>query len=463
MATKTTNYQFVKPEGTDALLPDAFNDDLDAIDEELKNVNDAVKAVADKVGNADTTLEEVATKLFEHDTKLTEHDTSIAELNKKIEELGNTPHNVATAEEIYAVLGIGANVFGVMWDSSNSDTALTRLTKFTDPYGLVTQDINTEPVPAVGTGEGSSPFDSFAPWSGMKVCNLDTDGTVTAWQGDDAFSYDAPYAMVYIPEFWFAVKTDGEKKFFYVSDAPRNGMTKHPGSGKYIGRYFMEYDAANSTTGSALSYHGVTSIHTNAKSIGEKWHSYDFATHCALVFLYLIEYADWNCRGKIGVGDLDSGYSTGATDSMEYHTGAYTRTDIDNTVIQYRHIESWGGNKNQFVDGFNIKEYAAYYCINPNEYELSTTDGYIELGELPYLNGAIKDITITENGLFVPKTVTRLTDDELDEYVAGRYITDDSSEWRGLAIGYHSIMSFDTSNVVGHISSGLAGRLECEP
>lgn len=56
-----------------------------------------------------------------------------------------------------------ANVFGVCWDTSNSSTALMRLTPETDPYGLVTKSVTTEPVPAVGTGAGSSPFDSFMP------------------------------------------------------------------------------------------------------------------------------------------------------------------------------------------------------------------------------------------------------------------------------------------------------------
>ena len=54
-----------------------------------------------------------------------------------------------------------ANVFGVMWDTSNSSTALKRLTQSTDPYGLVNKSVTTEPKPAVGTGAGSSPFDSF--------------------------------------------------------------------------------------------------------------------------------------------------------------------------------------------------------------------------------------------------------------------------------------------------------------
>ena len=121
-----------------------------------------------------------------------------------------------------------ANVFGVMWDTSNSSTALTRLTPSTDPYGLVTKSVTTEPVPAVGTGAGSSPFDSFMPWSGMKECNLNNAGAVTAWKGDSGFSRSNNFTMVFIPEFYVAAKRNGTKQYFYVSDKPKTGMTKHP-------------------------------------------------------------------------------------------------------------------------------------------------------------------------------------------------------------------------------------------
>ena len=58
-------------------------------------------------------------------------------------------------------------VFGVQWDTSNSSTALTRLTIANDPNHYVDHDITSEPVPAVGTGAGSSPFDAFSPWMEM--------------------------------------------------------------------------------------------------------------------------------------------------------------------------------------------------------------------------------------------------------------------------------------------------------
>lgn len=72
---------------------------------------------------------------------------------------------IGKSGESKALTLIYATVFGVVWDTSNSSTALTRLTPETDPYGLVTRSVTTEPKPAVGTGSGSSPFDAYAPWN----------------------------------------------------------------------------------------------------------------------------------------------------------------------------------------------------------------------------------------------------------------------------------------------------------
>ena len=217
-----------------------------------------------------------------------------------------------------------ANVFGVCWDTSNSSTALTRLTPSTDPYGLVTRSVTTEPVPAVGTGSGSSPFDAYAPWSGMKECNLDSSGKVTAWKGDSGFTRTHTRTMVFIPEFYVAAKRNGTKQYFYISDQPVTGFTKHPGSEKYVGKY----NAANSY---CVSYTGNLPTTTLTRSqfrqgavnMGSKFHLYDFVTYCALIWLYIVEFADWDCQNKIGSGHVNSSVAsvTGRTDTMTYHTG----------------------------------------------------------------------------------------------------------------------------------------------
>lgn len=472
MSTKTTNYQFVKPEGTDALLPDAFNDDLDAIDKELKNVNDAVEAVANKVGNADTTLEEVATKLSEHDTKLSEHDTSITELNKKVEEMGNTPHNIATAKETNMVLNgesapdtpdvpeENTSVFGVVWEEKIN---LTRLTPDTDPNNLVTETVEIEPVAQSGLKGGYSPFDEFAPWSKMKKCNLSADGNVKAWDGDDAFSDADPYVMVFIPEFWVAAKTDGSKRYLYIANKAVDGMTKHPGSGKYVGRYLMP----GSTTGNTPKVYATrATMREEAKNIGPKWYLFDFATYCAVLLLYLVEYANGDSQEKLGSGYAEAGkiVANGETDSTFFHTGNAATYANEIGSVHYRFIESLWGNAGQWVDGFNANARKAYYCDDPSKYADDTIEGYTEIGDLSTTNW-IADIMITENGLIIPtKSAISSTVAAIPDAV---YST--NSGWSVLEIGgsykdegQAGIMFFNAKSGATTKTLYTGARLECE-
>lgn len=357
-----------------------------------------------------------------------------------------------------------ANVFGVCWDTSNSSTALTRLTPSTDPYGLVTKSVTTEPVPAVGTGAGSSPFDSFMPWSGMKECNLNNAGAVTAWKGDSGFSRSNNFTMVFIPEFYVAAKRNGTKQYFYVSDKPKTGMTKHPGSGKYVGRYHM--GSVRPSTALVLPYSDMTraTARGKAKSNGSKYHLYDFAAYCAIIWLYLIEFADWNCQSKIGQGfvNLNSSMNSGDTDSMTFHTGRESGTD-GKTAVQYRWIENLWGNVSQWVDGFNTNGKTAYYCTDPSKYADDTATGYTNIGTLP-ASGWIKDLTVTDNGLLIPKT----TGGSETTYIPDKMWS--SSGWNVLSVGGSwgvgssaGLLCFHADSVSSVSWPSISARLLCEP
>ena len=360
------------------------------------------------------------------------------------------------------------NVFGVVWDTSNSSTELTRLTPSSDPYGLVTRSVTTEPVPAVGTGSGSSPFDSYAPWSDMKECNLDASGTVTAWKGDSSFARTNNYTMVFIPEFYVAAKRNGTKQYFYVSDKPKTGMTKHPGSGKYIGRYHMYYGSFVYSKTQTSPYVNITraTARNKAKSAGSKFHLYDFATYCAIIFLYIVEFADWNCQSKIGRGytnnNNSSAISSGHTDSMTYHTGRASGTD-DKTAVQYRWIENLWGNVYQWVDGFNANGTTAYYCTDPSKYADDTANGYTNIGTLP-ASGWIKDLTVTDNGLLIPKT----SGGSETTYAPDRVYSSPSG-WRVLCVGggwdYGAdagLLCFRAGGTSSVSGSSISARLLCE-
>lgn len=363
---------------------------------------------------------------------------------------GTTYTAEVTTKDYYTALAVTLkpiNVFGVMWDTSNSSTALTRLKPSTDPYGLVTRSVATEPKPAVGTGSGSSPFDSYAPWSGMVKTTINRN------------------IMVFIPEFYVAYKESGTKKYFYVSDKPETGMTKHPGSGKYVGRYHMNGNG-QSVSGSD-PYVRITraTARSKAKSLGSKYHLYDFATYCAIIFLYVVEFADWDCQSKIGRGyvNCNRAFGSGSTDIMTYHTGRESGTD-GAAAVQYRWLENLWGNLGQWVDGINISHGAAFCCTDPSKYEDDTADGYTNIGELPNSDGFITDLTVTNNGLLIPKAVGGSETTYIPDYVSGN-----PRGWCALYVGGYwldksraGLLCFNANFVALGSDTNVSARLMCE-
>lgn len=357
-----------------------------------------------------------------------------------------------------------AAVFGVCWDTSNSSTALTRLTKANDPYGFVTKNVTTEPVPAVGTGAGSSPFDNYAPWNGMKKCSLLSDGSVYAWENQKDFSYLDAYVMVYIPTFYVAQKRKDAKQYFYISDKAKAGFTKHPGSGKFVGRYHMKSDGYCNS--GQPPYVNITRAvaRSKAKNNGGKFGLYNFATYCAIIWLYVMEFADWNCQNKIGRGYVDnhnSAINSGGTDSMPYHTGRAAGTD-GSTAVQYRWIENLWGNVYQWIDGFNANGTTAYYRIDPSRYADDTATGYNQIGTLPS-NGWIKDLTVTDNGLLIPKAVGGSETTFIPDYAYSSF------GWRVLYVGGYwndgsdaGLLCFSAGYTSSGSDSSISARLLCE-
>lgn len=316
-----------------------------------------------------------------------------------------TNHN-APSDKTCSVTVEFAQVFGVRWNTGSSSTALSRLTSSGDPNGLVTVDISTEPVPAVGTGSGSSPFDSYAPWKDMEEYNI-ISNAVSYKRGASGFSRTSNDTVVYIPEFWFKIVESGSYRYFYIANKAKDGFTKHPGSGKYVGRY-NTISGYYSKSGSApLSNMTRATARTNSKAKGSKWSQYDFATWNAVWLLYLVEFADWNSQAQIGRGNVDSSSlkNTGGTDSMSYHTGRASGTD-GQTQVQYRHIEDPWGNIWEWIDGVNFNSRAAYICTTPANCADDTTTNYTSAGVTLCSSGWIKDLGLSSTfpWAFLPDT-----------------------------------------------------------
>ena len=363
------------------------------------------------------------------------------------------------------------SVFGVSWDSSNPSTALTRLTKANDPNKLVTVDITTEPVPAVGTGSGSSPFDSYMPWMGMEEYTLNNEtGRVSAKKGDPGFTrtnINLP-VMVKIPEFYYKIEKSGSIFRYYDSDGPVDGLSLHPGSGdNYLGRYEAG-KASSGTMGLILaSYSGTTpsvsktrsTFRDYARNMASGFQLRDIAAWCAYDLLYLVEYADWDGQKKIAQGLVNhpSVNKTGLTDAMVYHTGRANSSD--NSAVQYRWIENPWGNVSEFIDGINVYRQSVYICTDPEIYTDDTDTNY------PYSNiklptsGWIKGLGFSSvfPWAFIPNANGGSSISYIPDYTysgpewkvlnAGGHIT--SKQEAGLFFFHAGVTSSGTSNKVG--------------
>lgn len=367
------------------------------------------------------------------------------------------------------------SVFGVSWDSSNPSTALTRLTKANDPNKLVTVDITTEPVPAVGAGSGSSPFDNYMPWMGMEECTLNNaTGKVSSKKGDPGFkrtSIDRP-VMVKIPEFYYKIERVGSIFRYYVADGPVDGLSLHPGSGdNYLGRYEAG-EASSGTLGFILaSYSGTTpsvsktrsTFRDYARNMASGFQLRDIAAWCAYDLLYLVEYADFNSQEKIGPGIVNdtAAHKTGETDAMVYHTGR--ANSGDNAAVQYRGIENPWGNVWEWIDGINSSNDRPYICINPEQYADDTTANYTLSGVTLPASGYIKGLGFSSTfpWAFLPdanggSNTTYIPDGVLS-----------SSSWRVLRIGGDSVRGSEAglfclyaNNYSSGVGANIGARLQ---
>ena len=293
--------------------------------------------------------------------------------------------NYLSASATFTVSVDTAVVVGVMWTYSNSSTALTRLTTSNDPNGYVNTDITTEPSPAVGTGAGSSPFDSLMPWNGMVEYNV-VNNAIGAKKGDSGFSRTTNDTVVYIPTFYCKIikDTTNKKWYGYISNKAKSGFTLHPGSNSYVGRYHTINSSGYYSRSGAKPVVNMTraTARTNSHSKGADWYQWGLAQWNAIQLLYVVEFADWNSQAKIGQDYTNSNsasINTGGTDTMTYHTGRASGTD-GKVSAQYRWIEGLWGNVLDWLDGINFNSRAAHACTNPANFADDTTTNYTAVG-----------------------------------------------------------------------------------
>ena len=244
---------------------------------------------------------------------------------------------------------VHANIYGASWDGSST----TRLAR-TDDAALF-----TDPVPAVGSGAGSSPFDNRLPWSGMTKVT------------------DGDNVLVKIPKYWVKVShapfkvqiADKAIPGYQVSPAHRDrGDGKGERDVVYIGRY--ECDSSYmSRSGDMKVSATLAAFRSGIHALGAEYWQADYALQLTWWFLYIVEYANWDGQAAIGKGIASATYmrKTGATNSMTYHTGRTVGTDGE-AAVQYRNIENLWGNINEWRDGIIFSDTNICTYNNPADF-----------------------------------------------------------------------------------------------
>lgn len=207
--------------------------------------------------------------------------------------------------------------YGILWDKVEATC-----TRLWDAAGITTTTTNFGHFGAVNPNY-DNPFDDIYPWSERRVCNYDmrvlktivADGydvldAVTAWEGEDAFSYDPAEGLgvgVYTPEFWYTAYDTAEGRVFGVSGAPIEGW------------YYSEPIIAGRWLGVVEQLDGVSvlgcrvGIPTSSVAIGTL-HSYaenasmtidDVYSWDAETVLQIVEYANMNTQIATGNGVSD--------------------------------------------------------------------------------------------------------------------------------------------------------------
>lgn len=274
------------------------------------------------------------------------------------------------------VIDVTAPIYGAEWDGS-ATSAWTRTdlaAEFTEPTII------------------NNPFDSIMPWSGMQEKTV-------------AFGSQTGY-FVEIPKFYFKWTRDGAKMKLQISMYPLTGFHVSPahadrgdGVGErdyvYVGKYHSSTlgiprgDAVGLSTNTSYTQRGwarqfYDNLRTSYPTI--PIYMWDYAMWWTINMLYLVEYADWDCQTKIGMGcslygdasnykTVESGYS------ITGHTGQDQMT-IYNTVM-YRYIVDLWANLNTYIDGIRMDQKNVYIIKNPSEFS-DTTGGTLVTDNAPW-------------------------------------------------------------------------------
>ena len=300
------------------------------------------------------------------------------------------------------------------------------LKKATDPNGLVNVDITTNPAPAVGTGALSSlPSTTISVgWHGQyNIINA-----VSYKKGQSGFSRSSYDTVVFIPEYYFRIIDDAanKKRYFYIADKAKSGFTKHPGSGKYVGRY-NTISGHYSKTGAAPMVSRPAHRLVPVPEVVSGQYDFVLVRGLAALFggVFRLGRQSKNRARLCRQQQLCHFFRRHGQHDLPHRTRSW-----DERKDQYRHIENPYGNVFEWIDGINY-DGTVYVCLNPASYADDTATNYTNIGSKIQSDGYITAIGVASAmpWAFYPTAVGGSETTYIPDY-AGY-----SSGWRVLFVG----------------------------
>ena len=303
----------------------------------------------------------------------------------------------------------GMLVYGVKRNTSATSPAWERVG---DSIGLEANAVLPASSTTVADTSVVNDFDNIYPWSEIRSYNYNANTRkVTAWYGDANFKFDGSNGEVltYIPGFYYKREVVDGVEYQYISKYEQEGYSySEPFS---IGRYKMSAKTDSSSIKSqgdgkvelmsgidwnSLVFVGssasgnlpktklpIAIFRESASMLGTDFSMLDYH-YFIIQMLYLVEYANDDIISILGVGVnikiTKSAIVSGGTDSLGMKSGCVVNDEAHSMI--YRGIEDIGGNTDNFIDGYNMKNGIMYVNYDYHTYNSESMENYKKIKDM---------------------------------------------------------------------------------
>lgn len=322
-------------------------------------------------------------------------------------------------------------------------------------------------------------------------CNLQDDGTVTAYYGETSYDNSGNenlQVMVEQPVVYYSlqnVELDGNnitKADYLIADGPIEGFEVHPAFTMtdgisindkiYINAYeaTLSNDKLSSIAGSTPYVNATRgTFRTKASNRGSNWTQLLMQVNELEKLMQLIEYQSLNMQSVLakGVTSSSAAVSVGSTYTLDSNgTGCASNLmpSTNSEAFTWRYRENTYGNVYKWNDAINIMSYVWYFRNTVANLTDDTSSGYTNPGiSASSTSGWITRFGYAQNAkwMFIPTTVSSTESNSMcgDYYIqsSGNSVFSSGGDWLNgsVAGAFLSSASISSSSAYPNICGGL--------